>query len=84
VDDLGAARYPAVQAEDIQAGTGTTLLRLYHDRLEGKGIKALSPTDPDQENVAAVIRSTKAGDERPAAQVRIKAEAEKLVIGGRR
>ena len=75
-------RYPAVQAAGILAGLGTARLRLYHDRLEAKGITAISPTDADQENIVAVICSVKAGDKGPAVRAKIKAEAEKLVAQG--
>jgi aspartate racemase len=64
------------------AGRGAIRLRLYQDRVEAKGIKAVVPSDEDQEIVVSVISSVKAGEKGPAVQSRIWNVAERLAKAG--
>jgi len=75
-------RYPGVQRIGVLAGHGAIRLRLYQDRLEAKGIRALVPSDGDQEIVVSVINGVKAGDKGPAARARIQEVAERLALAG--
>jgi aspartate racemase len=52
-------RYPGLQSVGVLAGRGAIRLRLYQDRMEAKGIKAIVPSEEDQEIVVSVIYSVK-------------------------
>ncbi len=71
-------RYPGLRSVGVLAGRGAIRLRLYQDRLEVKGIKAIVPSDEDQEIVVSVIYSVKAGDKGPAVREKIRQVAERL------
>ena len=75
-------RYPGIERVGILAATGTARLGLYHKRFEAKGIRALSPSDADQEIVHAAIFSVKAGDKGPAVRERIRGVAERMAGQG--
>ena len=75
-------RYPRVRAVGILAGGAAIRLRLYQDRLEAKGIRAIIPPGPDQESVISAIYSVKAGDKGPAVRARIREVAEGLARAG--
>ena len=76
-------RYPNARTVGVLGGNGTVGLRLYHDRLEARGLMAVSPPmDGEQRIVAEVIRSVKAGDKGPAVRAKIRAVAEKLASEG--
>jgi aspartate racemase len=71
-------RYPGLGSVGVLAGRGAIRLRLYQDRLEAKGIKAIVPSDEDQEIVVSVIYSVKAGDKGPAVREKIREVAQRL------
>jgi aspartate racemase len=71
-------RYPGLHSVGVLAGRGAIRLRLYQDRLEAKGIKAIVPSDEDQEIVVSVIYSVKAGDKGPAVREKIREVAHRL------
>ncbi len=75
-------RYPDLRAAGVLAGMGAIRLRLYQDRLEAKGLRAVVPSDADQETVVSVITSVKAGDKGPAVRARIREVAERLGAAG--
>jgi len=75
-------RYPGLQSVGVLAGRGAIRLRLYQDRLEAKGIRAIVPSNEDQEIVVSVIYSVKAGDKSPAVQAKIREVAERLTRAG--
>jgi aspartate racemase len=75
-------RYPGLQSVGVLAGRGAIRLRLYQDRMEAKGIKAVVPSDEDQEIVVSVISSVKAGEKGPAVQSKIWNVAERLAKAG--
>ena len=75
-------REPALQVVGVLGSDATIRLRLYHDRLEARGLKALSPTDRDQEIVQWVLHSVKAGDKGPDVRQRIREVAERLAAAG--
>ena len=75
-------RYPEIDTVGILAATGTARLGLYHKRFEAKGIRALSPSDADQEAVHGAIFSVKAGDKGPAVRERIRGVAERMAGQG--
>lgn len=75
-------RYPEVHAVGVLGSSGTVRLRLYHDRLEARGLQAISSPDGDQEIQDAVIHSVKAGDKGPAVRERIRGVAERLASQG--
>ncbi len=77
-----ARRYPKVRTVGVLAAHGTVQLRLYHDRLEAAGLKAISPDPGDQEIVQAAIFSVKAGDKGPVVCERIRGVAERLAAQG--
>jgi len=71
-------RYPGLQSVGVLAGRGAIRLRLYQDRMEAKGIKAVVPSDEDQEIVVSVIYSVKAGDKGASVRTKIREVAERL------
>jgi len=75
-------RFPGIQAVGILATTATARLGLYHRRFEARGIRALSPSDADQEIVQGVIFSVKAGDKGAAVRERIRGVAESMAARG--
>lgn len=75
-------RYPKLESVGVLAGSGAIRLRLYQDRLEAKGIRAIVPADADQEIVVSVICSVKAGDKGPAEGAKIRGVADRLAQGG--
>lgn len=75
-------RYPEIETVGILAAHGTVQLGLYHKRFEARGIRALSPSDTDQEIVQGAIFSVKAGDKGPAVRERIRVVAERLAGQG--
>ncbi|HSB71722.1 MAG TPA: amino acid racemase [Candidatus Methylomirabilis sp.] len=75
-------RYPRLQSVGVLAGRGAIRLRLYQDRLEAKGIRAIVPSDTDQEIVVSVITRVKAGDRGPVVRSRIQEVAERLARAG--
>lgn len=75
-------RFPGIQAVGILATTATARLGLYHRRFEARGIRALSPSDADQEIVHGVIFSVKAGDKGAAVRERIRGVAESMAARG--
>lgn len=75
-------RYPELQSVGVLAGRGAIRLRLYQDRLEAKGIKAIVPSNEDQEIVVSVISSVKAGDKGPAVRAKTREVAERLARAG--
>ncbi len=75
-------RYQGLQSVGVLAGRGAIRLRLYQDRLEAKGIRAIVPSDEDQEIVVSVIYSVKAGDKGPAVRAKIREVAERLAHAG--
>lgn len=75
-------RYPGLQSAGVLAGRGAIRLRLYQDRLEAKGIRAVVPSQEDQEIVVSVIYSVKAGDKGPAVRAKIREVAERLARAG--
>lgn len=74
--------YPEIGTVGILAATGTARLGLYHKRFEARGIRALSPSDADQEVVQSAIFSVKAGDKGPAVRERVRGVAERLAGQG--
>jgi aspartate racemase len=75
-------RHPGVRAAGILAGGATVCLRLYQDRLEARAIRAIIPSEQDQERVVSVIYAVKAGDKGPAVRARIREVAERLAQAG--
>jgi aspartate racemase len=75
-------RYPRVRSVGILAGSAAIRLRLYQDRLEAKGIRAIIPSEQDQASVVSVIYSVKAGKKGPEVQTRIREVAEHLAQAG--
>lgn len=75
-------RYPGLRSVGVLAGSGAIRLRLYQDRLEAKGIRALVPSDADQQAVVSVIYSVKAGDKGPAVRAEIRELANRLAQAG--
>ncbi len=75
-------RYPEAKTVGVLAAHGTVQLRLYHDRLEAKGLRAISPEPADQEILQSAIFSVKAGDKGPAVRERVRALAERLAGQG--
>lgn len=75
-------RYPGIETVGVLAATGTARLGLYHKRLEARGIRALSPSDADQEIVHAAIFNVKAGDKGPAVRESIRGVAERMAGQG--
>jgi len=75
-------RFPGIQAVGILATTATARLGLYHRRFEARGIRALSPSDADQEIVHGVIFSVKAGDKGAAVRKGIRDVAERMAAQG--
>lgn len=75
-------RDPGLQVVGILGSDATVRLRLYHDRLEAKGLKALSPSGADQEIVQWVLYSVKAGNKGPEVRQRIREVAERLAAEG--
>jgi aspartate racemase len=85
VDEAIAAaqrRLPGLRSVGVLAGQGAIRLRLYQDRLEAKGIRAIVPSDEDQKIVVAVINSVKAGDKSPTVRTRIREVADRLGQAG--
>jgi aspartate racemase len=75
-------RYPGLRAVGVLGGAGAIRLRQYQDRLEAKGLRAVVPSDADQEAVVSVIYRVKAGDKGPAVRARIREVAERLAAAG--
>jgi len=75
-------RYPRVQTVGILGSDATVRLRLYHDRLEAKGLKAISPSNADQEIVQRAIDSVKAGDKGEIVRANVRMVAERLAEQG--
>lgn len=75
-------RYPELHSVGVLAGRGAIRLRLYQDRLEAKGIKAIVPSNEDQEIVVSTIYSVKAGDKGSAVRAQIREVAERLARVG--
>ncbi len=75
-------RYPRLRSVGILAGGAAIRLRLYQDRLEAKAIRAIIPSEQDQESVISVIYSVKAGDKGPEVRARIREVAEHLARAG--
>ncbi len=75
-------RFPEVRTVGVLAATATTRLRLYHDRLEARGLRAISPANADQEILQSVIFSVKAGDKGPAVREKAHGVAERLAAQG--
>jgi aspartate racemase len=75
-------RYPHVHSVGILAGGAAVRLQLYQDRLEAKGIRAIVPSEQDQQRVVSVIYSVKAGDKGPKVRASIREVAEHLARAG--
>jgi len=75
-------RYPGIQSVGVLAGNGAIRLRLYQDRLEAKGIRAVVPSDADQQAVVSVINSVKAGNKGEAVRAKIRELADRLAQAG--
>jgi aspartate racemase len=75
-------RYPRVRSVGVLAGGAAIRLRLYQDKLEAKAIRAMIPSEQDQESVISVIYSVKAGNKGPEVQTRIREVAEHLARAG--
>ncbi len=75
-------RHPRLRSVGILAGGAAIRLRLYQDRLEAKAIRAIIPSEQDQESVISVIYSVKAGDKGPEVRARIREVAEHLARAG--
>ena len=75
-------RYPGLRSVGVLAGNGAIRLRLYQDRLEAKGIRAVVPSDADQQVVVSVIYGVKAGDKGPTARAKIREIANRLAQAG--
>jgi len=57
-----ARSYPSLKTVGIMAASGTVRSGLYQKRLSEVGIKAISPTDTDQDRLMEAIYAVKAGD----------------------
>ncbi len=75
-------RYPGIDSIGVLAATATVRLRMYHDRVEKRGLRAISPTEEDQEAVQQAIFRVKAGDKGPEVRANVRAVAERLVARG--
>ena len=75
-------RFPGIRTVGVLASTATTRLRLYHDRLEARGLRAISPAEADQEILQSAIFSVKAGDKGPAVREKVHGVAERLAAQG--
>lgn len=75
-------RFPRIQTIGVLASTATVQLRLYHGKLEARGLRAISPAQADQEIVQSVIFSVKAGDKGPEVREMIRGVAERLAAQG--
>lgn len=75
-------RYPGLKAVGVLGASGAIRLRVYQERFEGRGIRALVPSDDDQEIVQRTIFGVKAGEKGPEARARILDVAEKLAAAG--
>jgi aspartate racemase len=75
-------RFPRIRTVGVLASTATARLRLYHDKLEARGLRAISPVEDDQKILQSVIFSVKAGDKGPAVREKTRAVAERLSAQG--
>jgi aspartate racemase len=74
--------YPEARAVGVLASSATAHLRLYHARLEERGLRAISPGPEDQAIIQGVIDSVKAGDKGPTIRDRLAEVVERLVARG--
>jgi aspartate racemase len=74
--------YPEARAVGVLASSATAHLRLYHARLEERGLRAISPGPEDQAIIQGVIESVKAGDKGPTVRDRLAEVVERLVARG--
>ncbi len=75
-------RFPETRTVGVLASTATARLRLYHDRLQARGLQAISPAESDQEILQSAIFSVKAGDKGPAVREKVSGVAERLAAQG--
>lgn len=75
-------RHPRIERVGVLAATATIRLRLYHERLEARGVRAISPSGADQEIVQGVIFSVKGGDKGIHVRSTIRGVAEMLAARG--
>ncbi|MGE5620653.1 MAG: aspartate/glutamate racemase family protein [Sphingomonadaceae bacterium] len=75
-------QYPLARTVGVLGSSGTVKLRLYHDLLEERGLRAISSPEDDQRIQDAVIHSVKAGDKGQAVHERIRTVAERLAERG--
>jgi len=75
-------RYPDLKVVGVLGATASIKMRLYQERFEARGIKALTVSEEDQEIVQGAIDRVKAGDKGPEVQSRVREMAEKLAARG--
>ena len=86
IDDEAVAeavrRYPDLKVVGVLGATASIKMRLYQERFEARGIKALTVSEEDQEIVQGAIDRVKAGDKGPEVRSRVREMAEKLAARG--
>jgi aspartate racemase len=77
-----AALSPVPAAVGLLATSGTVRQRLYHNALERRQMRVLTPNEAGQRVVSAAIAAVKAGDTGPAVRAQARAAGEELIRAG--